>query len=99
MKKDYSELDRQVILIDMYEDMEDPDILAGIAIASEDLEAFLRDVRELACTKYGGATFAELLDEDLDDESMDASSKRNFRDRVDALIELAEQIMAKGEDD
>lgn len=46
--------------------------------------------------KFGGATFSELLDCDENDESMDASSKKNFSDQLGRVIAAAERIMREG---
>ena len=46
--KDYSKLNNQFVLIDMYEDREDYDVAAGVAIPAECAEEFARAVEELA---------------------------------------------------
>ncbi|MBB3278875.1 hypothetical protein [Slackia isoflavoniconvertens] len=94
--KDYSKLNNQFVLIDMYEDREDYDIAAGVAIPAECAEEFARAVEELAVERFGGASFSELLDNDLDDASMDASSKKNFSDQLGRVIAAAERIMREG---
>ena len=81
--KDYSKLKKQFVLIDMYDDREDFDVAAGVAIPAEGAEEFARAVEELAVERFGGASFSELLDNDLDDASMDASAKKNFEDQAD----------------
>ena len=91
--KDYSKLNNQFVLIDMYEDREDYDVAAGVAIPAECAEEFARAVEELAVERFGGASFSELLDNDLDDASMDASSKKNFSDQLGRVIAAAERIM------
>ena len=94
--KDYSKLNNQFVLIDMYEDREDYDVAAGVAIPAECAEEFARAVEELAVERFGGASFSELLDNDLDDASMDASSKKNFSDQLGRVIAAAERIMREG---
>ena len=94
--KDYSKLNNQFVLIDMYEDREDYDVAAGVAIPAECAEEFARAVEELAVERFGGASFSELLDNDLDDASMDASSKKNFFDQLGRVIAAAERIMREG---
>ena len=94
--KDYSKLNNQFVLIDMYEDREDYAVAAGVAIPAECAEEFARAVEELAVERFGGASFSELLDNDLDDASMDASSKKNFSDQLGRVIAAAERIMREG---
>ena len=94
--KDYSKLNNQFVLIDMYEDREDYDVAAGVAIPAEYAEEFARAVEELAVERFGGASFSELLDNDLDDASMDASAKKNFSDQLGRVIAAAERIMREG---
>ena len=94
--KDYSKLNNQFVLIDMYEDREDYDVAAGVAIPAECAEEFARAVEELAVERFGGASFSELLDNDLDNASMDASSKKNFSDQLGRVIAAAERIMREG---
>ena len=76
--KDYSKPNKQFIMIDMYDDSEDCEVQAGVAIPAEHAEAFIAEVERIAVEKFGGATFSELLDCDENDESMDASSEKLF---------------------
>lgn len=46
--------------------------------------------------RFGGASFSELLDSDLDDASMSASAKKNFEDQVGRVLAAAERIMGNG---
>ena len=94
--KDYSKLNKQFVVIDMYDDPEDYEIQAGVAIPAEHAEAFIAEVERIAVEKFGGATFSELLDCDKNDESMDASSKKNFSDQLGRVIAAAERIMREG---
>lgn len=95
-KKDYSKLDKQFIVLDMYEDREDSDVVAGVAIPSEFAEEFATEVEKLAVEKFGGATFAELLEHDEEDASMTASSRKNFEEQVGRVIAAAERIVGNG---
>lgn len=94
--KDYSKLNRQFVLIGIHEDREDYDIAAGIAIPAECADEFARAVEELAVEKFGGTSFSELLDNDLDDASMSVSAKKNFEDQVGRVLAAAERIMGNG---
>lgn len=87
--KDYSKLNKQFVLIDMYDDREDYDVVAGVAVPAEYAEEF-------AVERFGGASFSELLDNDLDDASMSASAKKNFEDQVGRVLAAAERIMGNG---
>ena len=64
MSRDFSELDLQLVMYDFNdtEDEREDNVVAGVAIRAEDAEAFAADVEKLAVEKYGGATFAGLLD-------------------------------------
>ena len=94
--KDYSKLNKQLVLVDMYEDREDCDVIAGVAIPAESMDAFAAAVQKLAVEEFGGATFSELLDYDENDESMDAAVKQNFNEQVGRVIAAAERIMGNG---
>lgn len=91
--KDYSKLDKQFVMIDMHEDREDGDIIVGVAIPAEFADEFAAEVERLAVEKYGGATFAELLEYDEDDESMGAAIQKNFANQVERVLATAEKIM------
>ena len=98
MSRDFSELDLQLVMYDFNdtEDERDDNLTAGVAIRAEDAAAFAADVEKLAVEKYGGATFADLLDEDVDDESMAAALRlRNAKRNADLVAE-AERAMAAG---
>lgn len=94
--KDYSKLNKQFILIDMYDDPDDYEVQAGVAIPAEYADEFAEAVQRLAVERFGGATFSELLDYDENDDSMDASSKKNFSDQLGRVIAAAERIMREG---
>lgn len=98
MSRDFSELDLQLVMYDFNdtEDEREDNVIAGVAIRAEDAEAFAADVERLAVEKYGGATFAGLLEEDLGDESMAVAQQRKDSERSEALIDEAERIMAAG---
>lgn len=94
--KDYSKLNKQFVLIDTHEDREDYDVAAGAAIPAECADEFARTVEELAVEKFGGAAFPELLDNDLDDDSIGASARKNFEDQAGRVLAAAERIMRNG---
>lgn len=94
--KDYSKLNKQFILVDMYDAHEDYDVVAGVAVPAECAEEFARAVEELAVERFGGALFSELLDNDLNDASMSASAKKNFENQADRVLAAAERIMGNG---
>ena len=94
--KDYSKLDKQFALVDMYVDAEEFEVAAGVAIPADKAEEFAAAVEQLAIERFGGASFTELLDYDLDDASMSASTRRSFKDRVGQMIAAAEKIMREG---
>ena len=87
---------QQFVVMDMYEDREDCDIVAGVAIPSEFAEEFAAEVERLAVEKFGGATFGELLEHDEEDASMAASSRKNFEEQVSRVIAAAERIVGNG---
>ena len=59
--KDYSKPNKQFIMIDMYDDSEDCEVQAGVAIPAEHAEAFIAEVERIAVEKFGGATPAETV--------------------------------------
>lgn len=50
-------------------------------------------VEKLAVEQFGGVTFRELLDNDLDDEAARASDEQYTRDQIDAMMRSATQIL------
>ena len=98
MGKDFSELDLQLVMYDFNdtEDEREDNLVAGVAIRADDVAAFVADVERLAVEKYGGATFAGLLDEDPEDESMAAAWRLSNARRNEALIAEAERVLAAG---
>lgn len=98
MTREFSELDLQLVMFDLNdtEDERDDNVVAGVAIRSEDMEAFAADVERLAVEKYGGATFSGLLEEDLGDESTAAAQQRRDAKRSEDLLAEAERAMASG---
>ena len=98
MDMDFSELDLQLVMYDFNDTEEErgDNVIAGVAIRSEDAEAFAADVERLAVEKYGGATFAGLLEEDFDDESMAAACRLKDAKRSADLVAEAERAMAAG---
>ena len=98
MDMNFSELDLQLAMYDFNDTEEErgDNVIAGVAIRSEDAEAFAADVERLAVEKYGGATFAGLLEEDFDDESMAAAWRRKDAERNAALLDEAERVLAAG---
>lgn len=87
---DYGTLDKMVVLADLYDD---EDVLCGVAIPAQALGDFIAAVERLARERFGGATFAELLDKDLNDDAARAACKRSDRETVDAMIRAAERII------
>ena len=113
-EKDYSKLSKSLIITDMYETdeepmilcgvaisaerCEEPMILCGVAISAERCEEFVEAVEKLAVEQFGGATFRELLDNDLDDEAARASDEQYAREQIDAMMEAATQILEDASD-
>lgn len=79
--KNYAELDLALTLNDVHDPVED-NILSGIAIPSKFRNAFVHDIERLAVTKYGGATFEELMENDVDDAAMDAAIRTSFEEKA-----------------
>lgn len=77
----------------MYETDGKPMILSGVAIPTEGCEEFAEVVEKLAVERFEGATFRELLDNDLGDETARASDAQCARERIDAMMEVATQIL------
>lgn len=93
-KKDYSKLDKQLAICDVADTDAEPLILEDIAIPAANLESFMDDFRKLACERYGGATSAELLNEDDGDASMEASRKKYLEEQTEALMRAATKIIS-----
>lgn len=98
MDRNFSELDLQLVMFDLSEigEERDDNVVAGVAIRESDAEAFAVDVERLAVENYGGATFAELIEEDHGDESMTAAFRRKAAERNAELVAAAERAMAEG---
>ena len=98
MTREFSELDLQLVMFDFNdtEDERDDNVIAGVAIRAEDVEAFAADVERLAMEKYNGASFEVLLDEDYGDESMTAASRLRSAKRNADLLAEAERAIAAG---
>lgn len=96
--KDYSLLNKTLIITDMYETDRDPMVLGGVAIRAEDLEEFIEAVEEIAVNRFGGASFSELLDNDLADDTTRASSARHDREQIDAMFAEVKRILGRDED-
>lgn len=93
MAKDrFERLNKLLIVTDLFDDPEDPDTLAGVAINVDDMDDFIRDVEKLAVEKYGGATFPELLDEDIDDTINDRAIAQSRKEMIEHVVEAAENI-------
>lgn len=90
--KNYASMDVAIALTNIHENPEDEEILEGIAIPHENLDAFLQDVGALA-EKHGGAGFLELMDNDLEDVSITARINQNFREHFEHLLQKAEDIL------
>ena len=95
--RDLSELNKMLILIDNFDEPEDPEVLAGVALNIEDLEPFIADVEKLAMEKYGGRTFAQLLDEDIDDTVIDAAGNERLSGQLEDVYRQACKIIKFGE--
>lgn len=81
--RDFPSLSLQMIVTDFYDKSSEPDILGAVAIRPEDAEAFCEDLERLAVEKYGGATFEELWELDVNDESADAALERYIANHPD----------------
>ena len=55
--KDYSLLNKTLIITDMYETDQDPMVLGGVAIRAKDLEEFIEAVEGLAISRFGGDVY------------------------------------------
>lgn len=95
-KRDCSQLNKQLKLVDIYADEEDLEVLAGVAIRAEDVDAFAEAVEKLAVEQFGGATFSELVDNGEADMVITASIKQSNKEDSDSLIAAAERIMRNG---
>lgn len=78
--KNYTELDLSLTLTDVHDPVEEG-ILSGISIPSKFRNAFIHDIESLAVTKYGGATFEELMENDADDAAMDAAIRTGLAEK------------------
>lgn len=96
VSRDYSKLDKALIITDMNETDDEPIVLGGVAIHAEDLDDFINAVERLAVEQFDGATFTELLDEDLEDRSMAASSERYNQEQIEIMLDHANQILKQG---
>ncbi|NLH92530.1 MAG: hypothetical protein GX481_08810 [Atopobium sp.] len=85
-------LNKLLIVIDSFDDSENPNVLAGIAINADDMDDFLRDVGKLAVEKYGGATFEELVCEDENDSVADRTIAQSRKESADRVVSEAEEI-------
>ena len=90
---DFSQLDVALAIYDANDDPREAELLCGVALKKDDLEAFLHDLCELAERKYGGMRFARLLDEDEDDEAMESAYVRWRSDSLSRVIEEAERCL------
>lgn len=73
---DFSRLDVALAIYDANDDPREADLLCGVALQKDDLEAFLQDLCDLVERKYGGMRFSRLLDEDQGDEAMKSACVR-----------------------
>lgn len=97
VNRDYSKLDKTLIITDMYETDDEPIVLGGVAIRAEDLDDFIKAVEKLAVEQFDGATFTELLDKDLEDEAAFASSGRYTHEQIETMLEHARRIFDNSE--
>ena len=92
-EKEYSKLSKSLIITDMYETDEELMVLGGVVIPAERCEEFIEAFEKLAVEQFGGATFRELFDNDLDDEAAHASDEQYTREQIDAIMETATKIL------
>ena len=92
-EKDYSKLSKTLIITDMYETDAKPLALGGVAIPAERCEGFIEAVEKLAVEQFGGTTFGELLDNDLEDETAKASSTQYDKEQIDTMLDAAKRIV------
>lgn len=92
-KQDYSRLSKTLIITDMYETDAEPLVLGGVAIPAERCSEFIKAVENLAVEQFDGATFEQLLDNDLDDEAARASIEQYSREQIDAMMDSAIHIL------
>ena len=90
---DFSRLDVALAIYDANDDPREAELLCGVALRKDDLEAFLHDLCELAERKYVGMRFARLLDEDEYDEAMESAYVRWKSDSLSRVIEEAEHCL------
>lgn len=95
VKDRFERLNKLLIVIDSFDDPEDPDILADVAISVDDMEDFLSDVEKLAVEKYGGATFEELNDEDDNDSAAGRAIALSREEAASHVVREAEEITKK----
>lgn len=95
VKDRFERLNKLLIVIDSFDDPEDPDILAGVAISVDDMEDFLSDAEKLAVEKYGGATFEELNDEDDNDSVAGRAIALSREEAASHVVREAEEITKK----
>ena len=96
--KDLSQLNKMLVMTDIFDDPDDCVVQLGVAINADDLDDFIRDVEELAVEKYGGRRFGDLLDEDPDDIANTAAQRRCFAEQVESVMEQANEIL-EGDDE
>ncbi len=92
---DFSRLDVALAIYDANDDPREADLLCGVALQKDDLEAFLQDLCDLVERKYGGMRFSRLLDEDQGDEAMKSACVRWRSDFLASVIEEAERCLAE----
>ncbi len=95
VKDRFERLNKLLIVIDSFDDPEDPDILADVAISVDDMEDFLSDVEKLTVEKYGGATFEELNDEDDNDSAAGRAIALSREEAASHVVREAEEITKK----
>lgn len=96
MAKDrFERLNKLLIVIDSFDDPEDPDVLTGVAINADDTDDFLSDVEKLAIEKYGGATFEDLYNEDGNDTVADRAMAQSCKEAASVVVREAEEITAR----
>lgn len=93
MTKDrFERLNKLLIVTDLFDIHEEPDTLTGVAINVDDMDDFLKDVERLAVEKYGGATFIDLMNEDIDDAVNARAIAQSRKEMAEHVVRAAECI-------
>lgn len=96
--KDLTELNKMLIMTDLFDDPDDGPVQIGVAINADDLDAFIKDVEDLAVEKYGGKRFGDLLDDDPEDITNTAAQRQYFVEQFERVMEQANEALNGGDD-